>query len=110
MTPAIESPMRFGSEQQSFDAALEWEFLRESTLECRVLLVPEEEGGYSAHCLRLPGGISEGETIDEALTNIADAFRESIRYYRDSGTGIPWQERELDRPKGSVVRWILVNV
>lgn len=39
-----------------------------------VFLTPAEEGGYTASIPSLPGCISEGETIDEALANIREAF------------------------------------
>lgn len=35
----------------------------------------EKEGGYSGHCLELPGAISQGETLKELKENIADAIR-----------------------------------
>ncbi|MBL7063823.1 MAG: type II toxin-antitoxin system HicB family antitoxin [Anaerolineae bacterium] len=34
----------------------------------------EEDGGYVAHCPTLRGCWSQGETVDEALTNITDAI------------------------------------
>ncbi|WP_293073571.1 type II toxin-antitoxin system HicB family antitoxin [Okeania sp. SIO3B5] len=36
----------------------------------KVVLEPSEEGGYTVDVPSLPGCISEGETIEEALTNI----------------------------------------
>jgi predicted RNase H-like HicB family nuclease len=35
-----------------------------------VALRREEDGGYSAQCLELPGCVSEGDTWGEALENI----------------------------------------
>lgn len=84
--------------------------LTQDTFECRVLLCPEEDGGYSAHALRLLGVVSQGETKEEALENIREAFRGAILAYRESGQTIPWGEFEIDRPKDSIERWILVNV
>ena len=40
-----------------------------------IILRKEEEGGYSAQCLELPGFISEGETREEALKNIKEAIK-----------------------------------
>ena len=40
-----------------------------------IILRKEEEGGYSAQCLELPGCISEGETREEALENIKEAIK-----------------------------------
>ncbi len=39
-----------------------------------IILEKEEEGGYSAQCLELPGAISQGETKKEALRNIKEAI------------------------------------
>jgi len=43
-------------------------------LKLTVILRKEEEGGYSAQCLELPGCISEGENREEALANIREAI------------------------------------
>ncbi|WP_322800761.1 type II toxin-antitoxin system HicB family antitoxin [Thermoflexus sp.] len=40
----------------------------------KVMLEPSEEGGYTAYVPSLPGCISEGETIEEALKNIQEAI------------------------------------
>lgn len=39
-----------------------------------IILEKEEEGGYSAQCLELPGAVSQGETKEEALRNIKEAI------------------------------------
>ena len=43
-------------------------------MKLRVVLEASEEGGYTAHVPALPGCISEGDTREEALTNIRDAI------------------------------------
>lgn len=40
----------------------------------RVVLEPSDEGGYTVYVPSLPGCISEGDTKDEALTNIREAI------------------------------------
>ena len=40
----------------------------------KVVLEPEEEGGYSVHCPALKGCRSQGETVKEALANIKEAI------------------------------------
>ncbi len=42
--------------------------------EFEALLCPEEEGGFSVFALHYPGVISQGESLEEAKTNIAEAF------------------------------------
>ena len=44
-------------------------------MKLRVLLEPSEDGGYTVTVPALPGCISEGDTRDEALANIAEAVQ-----------------------------------
>jgi predicted RNase H-like HicB family nuclease len=99
---------RFGSDVINLQSA--WEPLGERTYECRALICPEAEGGFSAHAVRLPGVVSQGETPEEALSNILDAFKEAIQCYLESDGSIPWETITIDRPSGCMERWILVNV
>ena len=87
-----------------------WKSFSKRTYECRVLLCPEKGGGFSAHALRLPGVVSQGDTVEEALLSIADAFEAAMQIYLDQGGAIPWRDIEVERTKGSLERWILVNV
>ncbi len=40
----------------------------------RVMIEPDEDGVFVAECPSLPGCISQGQTREEALTNIKDAI------------------------------------
>lgn len=40
----------------------------------KVVLEASEEGGYTVYVPSLPGCISEGETVEEALNNIREAI------------------------------------
>ena len=40
----------------------------------KIVLEPSEEGGYTVFVPSLPGCISEGETVEEALKNIQEAI------------------------------------
>jgi predicted RNase H-like HicB family nuclease len=40
----------------------------------KVLLEPDETGGYVAICPSLPGCYSQGETVEEAMENIEEAI------------------------------------
>ena len=56
----------------------------------KVVLEPSEEGGYSVYVPSLPGCISEGETIEEAMANIQEAielYLEPIEdeFYKSAG-------------------------
>ena len=43
-------------------------------MKLKVILEPSEEGGYTVYVPCLPGCISEGDSEDEALTNIKEAI------------------------------------
>jgi len=43
-------------------------------MQIKVVLEPQEEGGYTVHVPSLPGCLSEGETIEDALKNIKEAI------------------------------------
>jgi predicted RNase H-like HicB family nuclease len=40
----------------------------------RIVLEPSDEGGYTTYVPSLPGCVSEGDTIEEALANIREAI------------------------------------
>ncbi len=43
-------------------------------MKLQVILEPSDEGGYTVSVPALPGCISEGDNIDEALANIQEAI------------------------------------
>jgi predicted RNase H-like HicB family nuclease len=43
------------------------------SMRVKVIVEPSEEGGYTVYIPSLPGCISEGETLEEALANIKEA-------------------------------------
>ena len=45
-----------------------------------IVLEPSDEGGYTVYVPSLPGCISEGNTIEEAIANI----REAIELYLET--------------------------
>lgn len=78
--------------------------------QCYIWLCPEADGGFSALAPCLPGVASQGETQEEAVANITEAFRGVAESYLESGT-IPWLETpDEDKPEDAVEKWILVNV
>jgi predicted RNase H-like HicB family nuclease len=44
-------------------------------MKLRVVLEPSDEGGYTVFVPTLPGCISEGNSVKEALTNIREAIQ-----------------------------------
>jgi len=55
----------------------------------KVILEPQEEGGYTVTVPSLPGCISEGDTYDEALANIKDAINLYLESLQADGLPIP---------------------
>ncbi len=43
-------------------------------MKLQVILEPSDEGGYTAYVPALPGCISEGDTLEEAMANIREAI------------------------------------
>jgi predicted RNase H-like HicB family nuclease len=43
-------------------------------MKVKIVLEPSDEGGYTVYAPSLPGCISEGETIEEAMANIREAI------------------------------------
>lgn len=74
--------------------ATEWEML-ENTYCIRVSLCFDGDG-YSAHAANLPGVVSQGSTIEEAIENIREAATGAIEQYHEDMQGIPWGEVEID--------------
>jgi predicted RNase H-like HicB family nuclease len=53
-----------------------------------VVLTPDlEDGGYTVACKEVPAAISQGETIQEALVNLADAIQLCLESDAELGTG-----------------------
>ena len=56
----------------------------------QVFLIPDEDGiGYTVEVPSLPGCISEGDTLEEALTNIKEAIDLYIEVLIEDGREVP---------------------
>lgn len=58
-------------------------------------LAAEEGGGFLATVPDLPGCMSDGETPEEAISNVMDAIEEWIDSSRQLGRDIPLPSKEL---------------
>ena len=54
-----------------------------------VVLDPAEEGGFTVRVPRLPGCVTEGDTLDEALANAKEAVTAYLLSLRDEGVELP---------------------
>ena len=52
-------------------------------------LSKEEGGGYLAEYPEIPGCMSDGETIEEAVANGREALRDCLDVFRESGRKVP---------------------
>jgi predicted RNase H-like HicB family nuclease len=58
----------------------------------RVVLEPQEEGGYTVYVPSLPGCVSQGETNEEALANIKEAIEVYLESLRERRIPLPQVE------------------
>jgi len=61
----------------------------------RQVIVEPDEDGYTVSCPSLPGCHSQGDTIDEALSNIREAIELYLEVLEEDGQPIP--PDDLDR-------------
>jgi len=54
-----------------------------------LILTPQPEGGFTVTSPLLPELITEGDTADEALSNVRDAMAAVVETYRDLGRQLP---------------------
>ena len=62
----------------------------------RVLLNKEPEGGYTVIVPTLPGCVTYGETIDEAVVNVKEAIELYIESLKAHGETIPSEENTFE--------------
>ncbi len=60
-----------------------------------VILEPEEDGSYSVHCPALPGCSSQGDTLEEALSNIQEAILGVLKVRQQEGMSPPRETPEI---------------
>ena len=52
-------------------------------------LSKDEGGGYLVEYLDVPGCMSDGETVEEAITNGKEALRDCLDVFQESGRKVP---------------------
>jgi len=65
------------------------------TMRYRVILEPDEEGGYCVWVPALPGCVSQGETREEALANIQEAIQAYLESCLKHGEELPREEARI---------------
>ena len=75
-----------------------------------LLISKDEEGGFSAVALNLPGAGSCGETEVEAVSNAKEAIRGVLESYKASGGTVPWKDTSSEEiPAGTKQKWIILD-
>ncbi|MHB8626183.1 MAG: type II toxin-antitoxin system HicB family antitoxin [Aggregatilineales bacterium] len=59
-------------------------------------MIPDETGGYTVEVPSLPGCFSEGDTREEALTNIQDAIEGFMDVLKADGLPIPEEASSMN--------------
>jgi len=57
--------------------------LEDLKLNLTAVFEPAAEGGFTCHFEELPDVFSEGETVEEARANLADALEQVMEYHRE---------------------------
>ena len=65
-------------------------------LNYRILLRKEPEGGYTVTVPTLPGCVTYGETVDEAIAMAREAIELYIEHLQEKGEEIPTEEGRLE--------------
>ncbi|TFF35207.1 type II toxin-antitoxin system HicB family antitoxin [Mucilaginibacter psychrotolerans] len=62
----------------------------------RILLTPEDEGGFSVSVPALPGCFTQGETVDEAIAMAKEAIGLYIESLEADGEPVPDDSNNLE--------------
>lgn len=54
-----------------------------------LILTPQSEGGYTVTSPLLPELVTEGDSLDESLENVKDAFKAVMELYQEMGRSLP---------------------
>ena len=65
-------------------------------LSYRILLRKEPEGGYTVTVPTLPGCVTYGETVEEAVAMAKEAIEVYLESLREHGEEIPTEEETLE--------------
>lgn len=67
-----------------------------------LIFTPQPEGGYTVTSPVLPELLTEGETLEEAQTNVHDAFEAVAELYAEQGRLLP---ASISLPAAGEVVW-----
>ena len=107
--------IQYSKERPDYIDPYRWKAMMKSiekNYECQILLHPNKENGqvqgYYVTSPQLPGLVTEGETIKEAVGNARRACQELMAEYNDMGKDVPWKSRLQEIPCGVIEKLILI--
>lgn len=80
------------------DIDCNWEGVEVEKLRLPVTIEQDEEDWYVAECPAIPGCLSQGKTLDEALENIREAIELCLQVRREKGFPLTIQTYEIEVP------------
>ncbi len=72
-----------------------------------LLLTPQPEGGFTVTSPLLPELVTEGESIDEVLVNVRDAFEAIRELYDDLCKKLPHNLLFADRDSPALIETVI---
>lgn len=79
-------------------------------VECRGFVYRDEDGRFCAFATRLPGVYGEGDTADEAFSDLCEAFQYVLETYLEEEKPIPWRDRLVRSDLTGTEYWAVVYV
>jgi predicted RNase H-like HicB family nuclease len=68
----------------------------EEKVKYKIVLEPQEEGGYTVYVPALPGCVSQGQTVEETMDNVKEAITVYLESCKQRGIDLPQvEEREV---------------
>ncbi|WP_019503085.1 type II toxin-antitoxin system HicB family antitoxin [Pseudanabaena sp. PCC 6802] len=72
-----------------------------------LLLTPQPEGGFTVTSPLLPELVTEGDSIDEAVSNARDAFEAILEAYEDLGKKPPLNLQSIDEHSPALIETVV---
>jgi antitoxin HicB len=79
-----------------------------------IIILPDSEGGYVVEVPALPGCVTYGHTLSEALLMVEDAIEGYLSVLQEDGDPLPREGKSvnvnLGRKREAILRKVTVNV
>jgi predicted RNase H-like HicB family nuclease len=79
-----------------------------------IIILPDSEGGYVVEVPALPGCVTYGHTLSEALLMVEDAIEGYLSVLQEDGGPVPKEGKfvnvELGRKREAILRKVTINM